>query len=147
MRLHELQPDHENKGKKRVGRGGKWRTYTGRGDKGQKSRAGSGKFQPLIRRLIKRFPKLRGYQFKPLSEKEVVNVGKLQYHFEDGDTVNPASLVEKDLVDRQQGKLPEVKILGDGEINKELTVEGCDFSESAKEKIQQAGGTIENSNS
>ena len=145
MRLHELQPDHENKDKKRVGRGGKWRTYAGRGDKGQKSRAGSGKFQPLIRRLIKRFPKLRGYQFKSLSESEVVNIGKLKHHFEEGDTVSPATLVEKDLVDRQDGKLPEVKILGKGEIDKALEIEKCDFSESAKDKIEEAGGTIKES--
>jgi len=143
MRLHELKPDHKNKEKKRVGRGGKWRTYAGRGDKGQKSRAGSGKFQPLIRRLIKRFPKLRGYQFNPLSEKEVVNVGKLKHHFEEGDVINPASLVDEGLVSRQEGKLPQVKILGEGELSKALKVEGCELSESAKEKIKDAGGTVE----
>lgn len=142
MRLHELQPDHENEDKKRVGRGGKWRTYAGRGDKGQKSRAGSGKFQPLIRRLIKRFPKLRGYQFNPLSEVETVNVGRLKHHFEDGDTVSPATLVDEDLVSRQEGKLPEVKILGEGEIDVELEVENCDLSEGAQDKIEEAGGTI-----
>ena len=142
MRLHELQPDHENEDKKRVGRGGKWRTYAGRGDKGQKSRAGSGKFQPLIRRLIKRFPKLRGYQFNPLSEVETVNVGRLKHHFEDGDTVSPATLVDEDLVSRQEGKLPEVKILGEGEIDVELKVENCNLSEGARDKIEEAGGTI-----
>lgn len=142
MRLHELQPDHENEEKKRVGRGGKWRTYAGRGDKGQKSRAGSGKFQPLIRRLIKRFPKLRGYQFNPLSETQVVNVEKLEYHFEDGDTVSPATLVDEGLVSREEGKLPEVKILGEGELDTELTIENCELSKGAEEKIEEAGGAI-----
>lgn len=140
MRLHELKPDHKNKDKKRVGRGD---TYAGRGDKGQKSRAGSGKFQPLIRRLIKRFPKLRGYQFNPLSEVKVVNVGKLKHYFEDGDTVSPATLVDEGLVSRQKGKLPQVKILGEGEIDMGLMVENCDLSEGAKEKIEEAGGSIE----
>lgn len=142
MRLHELQPDHKNKEKQRKGRGGKWRTYAGRGDKGQKSRAGSGKFQPIIRRLIKRFPKLRGYRFNPLSEKEVINVGKLKHHYEEGEVVNPASLVDKGLVSRQKGKLPKVKILGEGEINKALEVKNCGLSKNAEEKIKEAGGTI-----
>lgn len=139
MRLHQLQPEHKNKDKKRKGRGD---TYAGRGDKGQKSRAGSGKFQPLIRRLIKRYPKLRGYRFKPQSEVEVINVETLDNNFEAGDTVNPRILVEKNLVDRQKGKLPQVKILGEGDINKELNIENCDLSEGARQKIEEAGGSI-----
>ncbi len=63
MQLHELRPKHKLKKKKRIGRGGKTGTYSGRGVKGQKSRAGA-KFEPIIRGLIKRYPKLRGYRFK-----------------------------------------------------------------------------------
>jgi len=59
MQLHEIQPIHKNKSKKRVGRGGKRGTYSGRGLKGQKSRAGR-KIRPAIRDLMQRTPKLRG---------------------------------------------------------------------------------------
>ncbi len=72
----------------------------------------------------------------------MVNVGKLKHYFEDGDTVSPATLVDEGLVSRQKGKLPQVKILGEGEIDMELTVENCDLSEGAKEKIEEAGGTV-----
>lgn len=63
MQLHELKPIHKAKKGKRVGRGGKRGTYSGRGQKGQKSRAGR-KLKPIVRELIKRYPKLRGYKFK-----------------------------------------------------------------------------------
>lgn len=63
MQIHQLKPIHKIKKKKRVGRGGKRGTYSGRGLKGQKSRAGR-KMQPAIREFIKKFPKLRGYRFK-----------------------------------------------------------------------------------
>ena len=63
MQLHELKPIHKLKRKKRIGRGGKRGTYSGRGIKGQKARAGR-RLKPVIRDLIKRYPKLRGYKFK-----------------------------------------------------------------------------------
>jgi large subunit ribosomal protein L15 len=63
MQLHEIKPTHKLKKRKRVGRGGKRGTYSGRGQKGQLSRAGR-KLKPLIREIIKRYPKLRGYKFK-----------------------------------------------------------------------------------
>lgn len=68
MQLHELRPKHKIKKAKRIGRGGKRGTYSGRGMKGQKSRAGA-RFEPIIRGLIKRYPKLRGYRFKAKSVK------------------------------------------------------------------------------
>ncbi len=61
MQLHELKPKHKLKRKKRVGRGGKKGTYSGKGIKGQSSRSGR-KMVPIIRELIKRYPKLRGYK-------------------------------------------------------------------------------------
>ena len=61
MQLHEIKPTHKLKTKKRVGRGGKKGTYSGRGVKGQKSRAGA-KIRPEIRDLIKKMPKKRGYK-------------------------------------------------------------------------------------
>jgi large subunit ribosomal protein L15 len=63
MQLHEIKPTHKLKKRKRVSRGGKRGTYSGRGQKGQLSRAGR-KLKPLIREIIKRYPKLRGYKFK-----------------------------------------------------------------------------------
>lgn len=65
MQLHELRPKHKLKKRKRIGRGGKRGTYSGRGVKGQKSRSGR-RFAPVIRSLIKRYPKLRGYRFHAL---------------------------------------------------------------------------------
>ena len=66
--MHELKPEHKNKKSKRIGRGGKRGTYSGRGVKGQKSRAGR-KFQPIIRELIKKYPKLKGYRQNPKNKK------------------------------------------------------------------------------
>ncbi|OIO49751.1 MAG: hypothetical protein AUJ39_00315 [Parcubacteria group bacterium CG1_02_42_13] len=68
MQLHELAPIHINKGKKRIGRGGKRGTYSGRGTKGQKARAGH-RIRPAERDLIQRLPKLRGFNNKPKAKK------------------------------------------------------------------------------
>jgi len=68
MQLNQLKPAHKPKTRKRVGRGGGHGTYSGKGQKGQKARAGT-KFQPAIRYLIKRYPKLRGYRYqKPIGK-------------------------------------------------------------------------------
>lgn len=69
MQLHELRPLHRGKKRKRVGRGGKRGTYSGRGQKGQKSRAGR-RLKPVIREIIKRYPKLRGYKFKARAKEQ-----------------------------------------------------------------------------
>lgn len=139
MQLHEVKPDHKKKKKKRKGRGD---TYAGRGLKGQHTRSGR-RMMPAIRDIIKKYHKLRGYQFKPKTPKpEIVNLKKIDKSFEKGEVVSPQSLLEKGLVARIKGETPEVKVLGSGDISKELTFEGCDFSASAKEKIQKAGGKI-----
>jgi ribosomal protein L15 len=70
MQLHEVQPIHKNKSKKRIGRGGKRGTYSGRGMKGQKSRAGR-KIRPSVRDLIQRTPKLRGTGDKAAGHRRV----------------------------------------------------------------------------
>ena len=140
MQLHDLKSKDE-KDKKRVGRGGARGTYCGRGVKGQKARAGSGG-EPLIRRIIKRYPKLRGYNTASGKKNAVVNVGNLERAFEDGEKITPESLAEKGLIRRESGKIPPVKILGEGELKKSLTVENCRMSASAKKKIKKAGGTV-----
>lgn len=142
MQLHELKPTHKRTRGKRIGRGGKRGTYCGRGVKGQKSRAGR-KMVPSIRQLIKKYPKLRGYKFKPQREKpEIIDVDILEKNFEKGDLVSPKTLLEKKLISRMKGKTPKVKILGRGKLNKNLTVENCQVSKSAEEKIKKVKGMI-----
>jgi len=143
MQIHQLRPIHKPKRKKRVGRGGKRGNYCGRGIKGQNARAGA-KLKPIIRELIKRYPKLRGYKFKSRkgSKIRIVNLDRLEKKFKENETVSPTSLVEKKLVDKIGGKIPEVKILGKGEISKKLIIENCLLSKRAREKIKKVGGTI-----
>jgi len=148
MQIHQIRPKTEKKKKKRVGRGGKRGTYSGRGVKGQKARAGH-KLQPIIREIIKRYPKLRGYKFNPLKKKpiEIVNLSALDVKFNEGDVVNPESLIKAKLVKKIRGKVPAVKILAKGEITKKLIIEGCFVSKAAKEKIEKAGGEVKNQDS
>ena len=141
MQLHELQKNSTSKRKKRVGRGGKKGTYCGGGGKGQKGRAGA-KFKPLIREWIKKYPKLRGYNFNVMGAVSVVNLDILESSFEANTVVSPETLVVKRLVRKVDGKLPVVKILSVGEIKKALVIENCKVSKIAKEKIEKAGGTV-----
>lgn len=142
MQLHQIRPIHKRKSRKRVGRGGKKGTYSGRGVKGQKSRSGA-KFQPVIRELIKRYPKLRGYRFSSLKQKPaIINIGTIEKNFKAGDKLSPNIFLERKLIRRIKGRIPRVKILGKGELTKALNVEKCLVSESAKKKIEKAGGRI-----
>jgi large subunit ribosomal protein L15 len=147
MELHQLKPIHKLKKSRRIGRGGKRGTFSGRGIKGQKSRAGR-KFPPIIRELIKRYPKLKGYRQKTKEKSRglkisVLNLEKLEKGFKVGEKVNVKALLDKGLVSKTSGRNPKVKILGRGEIKKALTVEGCSVSKQAKEKIEKAGGKVE----
>ena len=146
MQLHQLKPKHKSKKRKRVGRGGKRGTYSGRGMKGQKSRAGR-RLKPVIRELIKRYPKLRGYRHQTRSqalglEPQVLNLSLLEKKFEADEKVSPKSLLQKQLIHRIRGRMPQVKILGGGEVKKALNIEGCQSSKGAKEKIEKAGGKV-----
>ncbi|MCD6114761.1 50S ribosomal protein L15 [bacterium] len=144
MQLHQIQPKNKLKKKKRVGRGGKRGTYSGRGVKGQKARAGH-KLQPIIREIIKKYPKLRGYNFNPLQKRplEIVNLSQIEVKFKEGEVVTPESLIEKKLIKKIKGRIPQVKILGDGEITKKIIIRQCLISKSAKEKVEKAGGKVE----
>lgn len=142
MQLHELKPKTKNKPRKRIARGGKRGTTSGRGTKGQKSRTGH-KIRPALREFLKKIPKQRGVKNVVISTKpQAVNIEKLEVHFNSGDSVNPQALIDKGLVRPIKGALPEVKLLGDGNITKKLLVENCQISKSAKEKIEKAGGSI-----
>lgn len=144
MQLHELKPFHKSKKGKRVGRGGKRGTYSGRGLKGQKARSGR-KLKPVVRELIKRYPKLRGYRFNPKLQNPkivILNLDILDKNFEAGETIKPRILLEKGIIDKIKGRIPRIKILGKGEVKKKLIIKDCEFSKNAREKIERAGGTI-----
>jgi large subunit ribosomal protein L15 len=152
LNLSNLQPAQERVDRKRVGRGlgsGKGR-YSGRGIKGQKSRAGSHKMRagfsggqmPIYMRL----GKLRGNTSKdamPIGPfrtyTQPVNLRDLD-RFDAGAEVTPESLVEIGLLKNTK---TDVKILGDGELSKKLTVRVHAISASAREKVEAAGGTVE----
>jgi large subunit ribosomal protein L15 len=152
LSLHTLKPAQERKDRKRVGRGlgsGKGR-YSGRGIKGQKSRAGSHKmpaeFEGGQTRIFMRLPKLRGNTSKdampigPFRTFTVpVNVAALDA-FDDGAEVTPESLVEKGLIKNTR---TDVKLLGQGELKKKLTVRVHAISASAREKVEAAGGSVD----
>ena len=122
MQLHELQPNNLSS-KKRVGRGGKRGTYSGRGQNGQKCRSGAN-FQPLIRDWIKKYHKLRGYNNYNIVAKQniVINLEFLDKKFDEGETVSPEILYTKKLIRKVNGKLQTVKILGDGALTKKLRI-------------------------
>jgi large subunit ribosomal protein L15 len=144
MQLHELQPKHKRKRRKRIGRGGKRGTYSGRGIKGQKARAGR-KLKPAVRDWIKRYPKLRGYKFKPQiqsSKLQIINLDVLEKKFTAGETINPQVLLERKIIRKIRREAPRVKILGRGKISKALTFENCSVSKQAKEKIEKSNGMV-----
>ena len=142
MQLHELQPKHKSKKKKRVGRGGKRGTYSGRGIKGQKSRSGR-KLAPVIRELIKKYPKLKGYRSQAIEKNiAIVNIGSLDENFKDSEIITPKVLLEKGLINKIKGKTPRVKILGKGELTKKLIISNCELSKTAREAVEKKAGVI-----
>jgi len=145
MKQHELSPTPGAKRvRKRVGRGsaaGQGKT-AGRGMKGQKSRSGGalplyfeGGQLPLVRRL----PHLRGFTNIFRIEYQVVNVDDLS-RFDSDSEVTPEAMIDAKMV--RSSRQP-VKILGRGEIDRPLTVKAHRFSDSARRKIEAAGGTVE----
>lgn len=142
MTLHTIKPGKGSRRvSKRVGRGlAKGGTYSGRGAKGQRARAGgrSGLKLKGIRTMMLRLPKRRG--FKSLArEVEAVNVSDLARAFADGSKVTPAFLSRKGLI---SGPTVPAKVLGDGTINIALTLSGLQVSAGAKAKIEKAGGSV-----
>ena len=144
MKLDELTPAQSTKSRTRVGRGigsGLGKT-SGKGHKGQNARSGGGVrtvFEggqtPLYRRLPKRG--FNNYEFQ--TKYAVINVSDLN-RFEDGTTVSPALLKEMGLVKKE---LDGIKVLGNGTLEKKLTVQAHKFSKTAKEKIEASGSKIE----
>ena len=145
MKLHELSPaPGSTSERKRIGRGpasGQGKT-AGKGHKGQKARAGRGMRagleggqMPLQRRIPK-----RGFVNIFAKEIAIVNLSAIDEKFADGAVVDVEALIEAGLVKKA---LDGVKVLGNGEISKKLTVKANAFSESAKAKIEAAGGKAE----
>jgi len=142
MKLNELKPaEGSRKVRNRVGRGdssGNGKT-AGRGQKGQKARSKTrlgfeGGQMPLYRRIPK-----RGFTNINRKEFAVVNLAALNV-FDDGAEVTPAALVEAGIVKNEKSG---VKILGNGELTKKLTVKAAKFSKSAAQAIEAAGGKTE----
>ena len=145
MKLHELQPAYGSvKDVKRIGRGhgsGNGKT-AGKGHKGQKARSGGsirpgfeGGQMPLQRRMPK-----RGFNHIFAKEYAAVNISELEKRFESGAVIDAAALIESGAIkDAKDG----VKILGNGELTKSLTVKAAKFTAAAQEKIEKAGGKAE----
>jgi large subunit ribosomal protein L15 len=152
LNLHSLSPAQPRKDRKRVGRGmgsGKGR-YSGRGIKGQKARSGSHKmpagFEGGQMPIDMRLPKLRGNtsaDAMPIGPfrtyTQPVNLRDLEARFEADAEVTPEALVAAGLIKNTR---TDVKILGSGEVTKKLAVTAHGFSQSAKEKIEAAGGSV-----
>ncbi|MBQ7752753.1 MAG: 50S ribosomal protein L15 [Treponema sp.] len=141
-------PQGANKKPKRVGRGSSsgLGTTAGKGNKGQQSRTGTGVpyvgFEggqmPLYRRIAH-----KGFSNYPFKKEYVcINLDQLEAKFNDGETVNKESLVAKGFVSKKASEKALVKILGNGDITKKLTVEVNKASASAKAKIEKAGGSV-----
>jgi large subunit ribosomal protein L15 len=145
MKLHDLRPAEGSTHKrKRVGRGtgsGKGKT-SGRGTKGQNARAGGGvrmTFEGGQLPLVKRLPKLRGFNNRFKVHYTAVNVDVLEEVFEGNAAVSPETLAGVGLVDAKD----PIVILGRGEVTKPLQIKAHRVSASARSKIEAAGGTIE----
>lgn len=146
MYLDSVPKRKNRKGKrKRLGRGygsGVGGHTVGRGMKGQKSRTGhkslvgfEGGNVPFFRRM----PKLKGFKSRSKIDTQVVNVGTISEHFKSGEKITEDKLKERGLI-RKRAK--DIKILGKGEINKKIEIEGVKMSPSAREKIEKAGGSV-----
>ncbi len=97
----------------------------------------------MIRGLLKRYPKLRGYRFGPKKKDFLeVNFDVLEKQFASREKVSPATLLKKGIIRRIEKRIPQVKILGKGRVSKALIIENCKISKTAKEKIEKAGGIV-----
>jgi large subunit ribosomal protein L15 len=156
MQLHQLKPIHKKKARKRVGRGGKGGTYSGRGMKGQKARAGkkpradfAGGDTPLTKRLPKqrgqvgKLKKIRkGVKSSRLrSQPVILNLKDIEKKFsaEGGKEkiISPKSLFGKGLVSKIRKSIPKIKIIGQGKIKKEWQFRGVQLSKKLQEEVKK----------
>jgi large subunit ribosomal protein L15 len=143
MKLHEIQPTTPLKKRKRVGRGGKRGTYSGKGMKGQKARSGA-KLTPLFAggaptltgRGSKVYHKLRGQHNSGdtrNADKVIVNISTLAKKYENGEVVSPETLMEKGIVTKN---VSVIKILGNGQTDKKFKFDGVTLSKTVQEQYQ-----------
>jgi len=148
MQINELKKNKKRVTKKRVGRGGLRGKTSGRGHKGQKARSGGGGSErPYIREDIKRIPKRSGYgknrartvndnRVKP----QIVSIDLLN-SFEDKE-IDSYTLLKLGIVKKSKGRVPSIKILGTGSINRAVMIRGIAVSKTVKETIEKKGGKI-----
>jgi len=140
MQIHQLSSQKKNK--KRIGRGGKRGTYSGKGMKGQKARSGYSRratWEGGRTTLVAKTKKKKG--FKSVRPKnQVLSLAILEAKFAAGDLVSPEKLLAKKLI---RNLATPVKILGQGTLTKKLVFQEVLFSETARQKIEKAGGKIE----
>ena len=132
MEVHKLKPNYKKKKGKRVGRGGKRGTFSGRGQKGQKARAGHS-IRPAERDLISKLPKLRGTK----NSRKELNLNDLQKLEEK--IINKEVLKKHGII---KSAMETVKVLGTGKISRPVVLKGITASASAKKKIEEAGGSL-----
>ncbi|MBP9821895.1 MAG: 50S ribosomal protein L15 [Candidatus Pacebacteria bacterium] len=156
MNIHQLKPKTKRTYAKRVGRGGKRGTTSGKGTKGQASRAGAGiktGFRGGDNRIWQLFPKQRGASKKPGNNSPhrkhrffqlkhdkptAINLDAFD-KFSEGQEITAQMLIDKGII---ENTTDTVKVLGNGVLKKKVTLKGFAFSDSAKEKITKAGGKI-----
>jgi len=154
MQINQLHTIYKSKDRKRVGRGGKRGTFSGRGSKGQKSRAGH-RIRPGFRGgdnpIWKLFPKQRGAGGKTeikhalsrmhYAKPAIVNLDVLEKKFKDGEKVTAKALIRKNIIKTAK---KGIKILGAGGLKKKLSFgRGFKFSKLAKESVEKTGGEID----
>ena len=139
MQIHQITKPSSSRTARRVGRGGKRGTYSGKGIKGQKSRAGA-KIRPAMREILKKIPKLRGYRFKSFRlQPETVTIVDLEKKFNNGDVVSPETLFKAKLIKKQRGRMPNrVKILAKGKLTKKLIFKDILFSEGSQKAVSES---------
>ncbi len=147
MQLNNLKANKNRRDSKRIGRGGKRGKTSGAGMKGQKARAGNS-MRPALRDIIKKLPKLRGHGIHGNKDKSIINkyfpinLRQINEKFSDGDVINQESLLKAGLVDKKKGRVPRIKVLANGEIDKKVKIDGLLISKTAREKIEKAGGSV-----
>lgn len=138
MQIHQLKPEKGiRKTKKRIGRGGKRGTYSGKGQKGQKSRAGA-KIRPAKRDELISIPKLRGSKNKTKTKREIIALNLVKINKIENKKITKSILIKLGFINKNQ----DVKILGVGSIKSSKEFVEIKISKSAKEKILKAGGKI-----
>jgi len=142
MQINDLQPLNPPQKRKRIGRGGKRGNYSGRGSKGQKSRAGA-KMKPQLREIINKFPKKRGERFKIVKDNILtISLERLQKIFPQGGTITPSLIIKKGLAKRTPHQKLKIKILAKGDLQTKFNIQNCLLSQKAHDLIIKNGGTV-----